>query len=186
MKFGAGAGKRPARPARTLAAAPPPRPGKPRRVAAGRGAGGKPSARARRALEITSGPTRLARVPRGRELVALEKVVLAALEDMKAVNVKVLDVRGLTDVADTMIVASGTSDRHVRAIAERVIERSKAVGRRPMGTEGRADSEWVLVDLQDVLVHVMLPRVREFYALEQLWEVPAGSRRAASAPAPAA
>jgi ribosome-associated protein len=122
-------------------------------------------------------------VPRSRELVALEKVVLAALEDLKAVNVKVLDVRGLTDVADTMIVASGNSDRHVRAIADRVIERTKAIGRRPMGTEGKTDAEWVLVDLQDVLVHVMLPRVREFYALEQLWEAP--TRAAAGRPQPA-
>jgi ribosome-associated protein len=71
----------------------------------------------------------------------------------------------------------------VRAIADRVIERSKAVGRRPMGTEGKQDCEWVLVDLQDVIVHVMLPRVREFYALEQLWEGPAETRRAAAAPA---
>ena len=115
-------------------------------------------------------------VPRSRELVALEKLVLSSLDDMKAVNVRILDVRGLTDVADTMIVASGTSDRHVRAIAERVIEHAKAAGRRPMGTEGKQDAEWVLVDLQDVLLHVMLPRVREFYALEQLWEAPAARR----------
>ena len=103
--------------------------------------------------------------------------MLKALEDLKAVNIKVLDVRGLTDVADTMIVASGTSDRHVRAIAENVIALTKAGGRRPLGTEGKQDGEWVLVDLQDVLVHVMLPRVREFYALEQLWEAPQAQRR---------
>ena len=103
--------------------------------------------------------------------------MLSALEDLKAVNIKVLDVRGLTDVADTMIVASGTSDRHVRAIAENVTVTAKAAGRRPMGTEGKQDGEWVLVDLQDVLVHVMLPRVREFYALEQLWEAPRAQRR---------
>jgi ribosome-associated protein len=120
---------------------------------------------------------RPAKIPRSSELVALEKLVLKALEDLKAVNIKVLDVRGLTDVADTMIVASGTSDRHVRAIAESVIAQSKAGGRRPMGTEGKPDGEWVLVDLQDVLVHVMLPRVREFYALEQLWEAPQAQRR---------
>jgi ribosome silencing factor RsfS/YbeB/iojap len=72
------------------------------------------------------------------ELVALEKEALAALEDMKAVNIRVLDVRGLTDVADTMIVASGTSDRHVRSIAENVVVKAKQAGRRPMGTEGRA------------------------------------------------
>ncbi len=121
------------------------------------------------------------RVPRGSELIALEKLVLKALEDLKAVNIKVLDVRALTDVADTMIVASGTSDRHVRAIAESVKVQAKAAGRRPMGTEGDADGEWVLVDLQDVLVHVMLPRVREFYALEQLWEAPQARRRRSAA-----
>jgi ribosome-associated protein len=127
--------------------------------------------------------SRLTKTPRSRELIALEKLVLKALEDLKAVNIKVLDVRALTDVADTMIVASGTSDRHVRAIAESVVVQSKAAGRRPMGTEGEPDGEWVLVDLQDVLVHVMLPRVREFYALEQLWEEPqAQRRRSAAAP----
>ena len=116
------------------------------------------------------------RVARSKSLVQLEELVLAALADMKAVNVRVMDVRGLTDVADTMIIASGNSDRHVRAIADLVIERAKQAGRRPMGTEGKNDAEWVLVDLQDVLVHVMLPRVREFYALEELWEAPAAAR----------
>jgi ribosome-associated protein len=120
---------------------------------------------------------RRGKAPRSAALVALEKLVLHALEDLKAVNIRVLDVRGLTDVADTMIVASGTSDRHVRSIAEQVIMKAKEAGRRPMGTEGKQDGEWVLVDLQDVLVHVMLPRVREFYALEQLWEAPHAPRR---------
>jgi ribosome-associated protein len=115
----------------------------------------------------------------------LQQAVTSALDDMKAVNVKVLDVRGLTDIADTMVVASGNSDRHVRSIAERVVERAKAAGFRPLGTEGTRDGEWVLVDLQDILVHVMLPRVREFYGLELLWEggpvrpVPAASARRA-------
>jgi ribosome-associated protein len=89
---------------------------------------------------------------------------------MKAVNVKVLDVRGLTDIADTLIVASGTSDRHVRSIAEHVVEQAKRNGFRPLGAEGEREGEWVLVDLQDVVVHVMLPRVREFYGLERLWD----------------
>ena len=102
---------------------------------------------------------------------ALVKSVTAALDDMKAVNLKVLDVRGVTDVADCMVIASGTSDRHVRSIAERVVERAKAAGFRPFGIEGDRDGEWVLVDLNDVIVHVMLPRVREFYGLESLWEV---------------
>jgi len=96
--------------------------------------------------------------------------VRAALDDMKAVNVKLLDVRGQTDITDAMIVASGNSDRHVRAIADRVIEQARQAGHRPLGVEGTRDNEWVLVDLQDVLVHVMLPRIREFYAIEQLWE----------------
>jgi len=121
-----------------------------------------------------------------RRNLTLEKLVLAALEDMKAVNIKLLDVRGLTDITDSMIVASGNSDRHVRAIADRVIEKAREAGRRPLGIEGSRESEWVLVDLQDVLVHVMLPRVREFYAIEQLWEPSLASsaprRRRSAAP----
>jgi ribosome-associated protein len=100
----------------------------------------------------------------------LQQIVSGALEDMKAVNVRVLDVRGLTDIADTMVIACGNSDRHVRSIADRVSQKAKAAGFRPLGTEGARDGEWVLVDLQDILVHVMLPRVREFYGLERLWE----------------
>src|SRR3954454_6797090 len=92
----------------------------------------------------------------------LQQTVTAALDDMKAVNVTTLDVRGVTDIADTMVIASGNSDRHVRSIAERVVEFAKKAGFRPMGVEGERDSEWVLVDLNDVIVHVMLPRVREF------------------------
>jgi ribosome-associated protein len=101
----------------------------------------------------------------------LEGIVTAALEDMKAVNVKVMDVRGLTDIADVMVVASGNSDRHVRSIADRVIEKAKESGIRPLGVEGEREGEWVLVDLHDVVVHVMLPRVREFYSLERMWEM---------------
>lgn len=101
----------------------------------------------------------------------LEGIVTAALEDMKAVNVKVMDVRGLTDIADVMVVASGNSDRHVRSIADRVIEKAKESGVRPLGVEGAREGEWVLVDLHDVVLHVMLPRVREFYSLERMWEM---------------
>jgi ribosome-associated protein len=102
---------------------------------------------------------------------ALTKLAVAALEDMKAVNVKILDVRKLTDVADTMIVATGNSDRHVKSIADRLIERCREAGHRAYGVEGQREGEWVLVDLQDLIVHVMLPRIREFYGLEKLWDL---------------
>jgi ribosome-associated protein len=105
-------------------------------------------------------------------------IVLRAMEDMKAVNIVTLDVRGVTDVADAMVIASGNSDRHVRAISDRVREFAKQAGYRPMGVEGERDGEWVLVDLNDVIVHVMLPRVREFYRLESLWDVTAARREA--------
>jgi len=105
---------------------------------------------------------------------------------MKAVNVKVLDVRGLTDFADTLIVASGTSDRHVRSIADHVIQQAKRNGFRPLGTEGEREGEWVLVDLQDIVVHVMLPRVREFYGLERLWDVGTAMHESAGGAAHAA
>ena len=124
---------------------------------------------------------------------ALVSTITAALDDMKAVNVRVMDVRGITDIADCMVIASGNSDRHVRSIADRVVERCKAAGFRPYGREGERDAEWVLVDLSDVIVHVMLPRVREFYGLESLWEAPASkpatarvAKAAKPKPAPAA
>jgi ribosome-associated protein len=101
---------------------------------------------------------------------SLKAVVVEALEDMKAANIKVLDVRPLTDITDTMVIASGTSDRHVRSVADRVIEKAKEAGFRPFGIEGEREGEWVLVDLPDVLVHIMMPRVREFYGLEKLWD----------------
>jgi len=109
------------------------------------------------------------------------KVVKDALADMKAVDARVLDVRGLTDISDYMVIASGTSDRHVRSIADNVVRMAKAAGVRPFGVEGAKDGEWVLVDLPDVMVHVMLPRVREFYGLEQLWEPPPAPKAAVGA-----
>jgi ribosome-associated protein len=104
---------------------------------------------------------------------SLAEIVTRALDDSKAENVAMLDVRHLTTVTDTMVVASGRSDRHVRAIAGGVVEQAKKAGYRPIGVEGERSGEWVLVDLADLVVHVMLPRVREFYNLEKLWDMPA-------------
>ena len=109
---------------------------------------------------------------------SLKNIVVEALSDMKALEVKVLDVRGLTDIADFMVIASGTSDRHVRSVAQRVVEKAKEAGFRPHGVEGQQDGDWVLIDLSEMIVHVMLPRVREFYGLEKLWDMTAAKRAA--------
>jgi ribosome-associated protein len=109
---------------------------------------------------------------------SLKAVVINALDDMKALEIKVLDVRGLTDIADTMVIASGTSDRHVRSVAQKLVEKTKAAGFRPHGVEGQQDSDWVLIDLNEMIVHVMLPRVREFYGLEKLWDMTTTKRAA--------
>jgi ribosome-associated protein len=111
---------------------------------------------------------------------SLADVVARALDDLKADNVHVLDVRHLTTVTDTMVIASGRSDRHVRAIAGAVVEQAKKAGYRPIGVEGERSGDWVLVDLADIVVHVMLPRVREFYNLEKLWDMPARAEEAES------
>jgi len=95
----------------------------------------------------------------------------AALGEIKAKDVTEIDVRGKTSIADFLVVASGTSTRHVKAVADEVVKFAKRCGVQPLGVEGEREAEWVLVDLGDVIVHVMLPRVREFYALERLWTV---------------
>jgi ribosome-associated protein len=109
----------------------------------------------------------------------LQTLVIHVLEDMKARDIQVLDVRGKTSITDIMVIASGTSGTHVKAVAEAVAFRAKEAGSRPLGTEGLQDGEWALIDLNDVVVHVMLPRVRDYYQLERLWG-------AASPPAEAA
>lgn len=101
----------------------------------------------------------------------LLRQVHAALEELKAKEAVEIDVRGRTSVCDYMVIASGTSSRHVKSIADEVVRQSKSLGVKPLGVEGEREAEWVLVDLGDVVVHVMLPRVREFYALERLWTV---------------
>ncbi|MDY6919568.1 MAG: ribosome silencing factor [Pseudomonadota bacterium] len=101
----------------------------------------------------------------------LQALVLQALEDMKAKDIVTLDVKPLTSVADLMIVASGTSNRHVKAIADSVREKVKHEGIQPLGVEGEDAAEWVLVDLGDIIVHIMLPDTRRFYDLEKLWSM---------------
>ena len=97
--------------------------------------------------------------------------VRKATEELKAKDLVEIDVIGKSSVADYMVIASGTSSRHVKSIADEVVKFAKNLGVMPLGVEGEREAEWVLVDLGDVIVHVMLPRVREFYALERLWTV---------------
>ena len=97
--------------------------------------------------------------------------VIAALEDMKAVDPVVLDVHDKTSITDVMVIAGGNSERHVKSLADSVVEKCKHAGFKPLGTEGEQHGEWVLVDLGDVVVHVMVPALRDFYKLEQLWSV---------------
>jgi ribosome-associated protein len=99
------------------------------------------------------------------------KQVHAAVDNLKAKDVVEIDVRGKTSVCDYIVIASGTSTRHVKSIADEVVKQQKELGVMPLGVEGEREAEWVLVDLGDIVVHVMLPRVREFYALERLWTV---------------
>lgn len=99
----------------------------------------------------------------------LTEHVVEDLAELKAIDIAVMDVRWATDVTDFMIVASGGSHRQVMAIAENVVRRAKERGQRPMGVEGEQHREWILVDLCDVVVHVMLPEVRALYRLEKLW-----------------
>ncbi len=109
----------------------------------------------------------------------LLKTTLAALEDMKAIDIRVIDVRDQTSITDIMVIASGTSTRHVKSIADNVELEAKKIGVKALGVEGDKGAEWILVDLADVVVHIMLPQVREFYALEKLWSV--GGQPAAAA-----
>ena len=101
----------------------------------------------------------------------LKDLAVAALEDLKANDIVVLDVRGKTSIADFMILASGTSDRHVKSLADNVSVEAKKAGVKPLGMEGQDVGEWVLLDLMDVIVHVMQPRTRDFYGLEKLWSM---------------
>lgn len=101
----------------------------------------------------------------------IRALVINALEDLKAENIVELDVRDKTDVTDYIIVASGNSSRHVKSIADNVVMEAKKAGQPPIGVEGEEEGEWMLVDLADVVVHVMQPQIRDFYDLETLWQV---------------
>lgn len=100
----------------------------------------------------------------------LEKIALAALNDLKAIDLITIDIRDLTTLADTMIICTGRSNRHVKSLAEHVVEKAKQAQHSYIKIEGEKEGEWVIVDLADVIVHVMLPTTRAFYNLEDLWE----------------
>lgn len=99
----------------------------------------------------------------------LKSLALDALEELKARDITQLDVSSLTEVTDLMLIASGTSTRHVAALAQNVVEKAKAAGLALRGVEGGDNADWVLVDLGDIVVHVMLPEARTLYDLERLW-----------------
>jgi len=101
----------------------------------------------------------------------LLEIVIAALQDIKGVDIRVIDVRGLTSITDRMVIASGTSTRHIKALADNVVLEAKRHGFAALGVEGEDTTGWILVDLSDVVVHIMMPETREFYALEKLWSV---------------
>ena len=111
----------------------------------------------------------------------LQQTAVTALEDIKARDIKVLDVRKLTSFYDSMIIASAESNRQVKALAHHVRDRLKEAGATIIGIEGEESGEWVLVDCGDIIVHVMQPAVRAHYNLEELWESAASARRARAA-----
>lgn len=107
----------------------------------------------------------------------LSDLVAKALEDVKAQNIRIFDVRGLTSITDYMVIASGRSNRQVRALADKVVEAAEAAAVKALGMEGQAAGEWVLIDLGDVVVHAMQPATRDFYQLEKLWGPVEDARR---------
>jgi len=100
----------------------------------------------------------------------IRDLVLNALEDFKAIDIHQIDVSGQSPLTDLFVIASGSSLRHIKSMAENLVVKAKEAGCQPLGVEGDRQSEWVLVDLNDVIVHLMLPQTRAFYNLEKLWE----------------
>ena len=115
------------------------------------------------------------------ELDKLVEVATQALDDMKAEDIQVIDITGKSSMCDVIILASGSSTRHVKSLANAVSVNAKEAGEEPMGSEGETEGEWVLVDLNAVIVHIMLPDVREYYKLEKMWERPEAVEKVASA-----
>ncbi|MCG8909132.1 ribosome silencing factor [Pseudomonas nitroreducens] len=111
----------------------------------------------------------------------LVELTIAALEDLKAQDIVVIDVREKTSITDTMVIATGASSRQVKSLADNVLEKVKEQGVRPIGSEGQEGGEWVLIDLANVVVHVMQPATRQFYDLERLWQGAEQSRASHSA-----
>ena len=113
----------------------------------------------------------------------LLELVVSSLEDFKATDIQVIDVSGKNPLTERMVVASGNSTRHVKSMAENLVVNAKRADSPPLGVEGAGEGEWVLVDLNDVIVHLMLPQTRAFYNLEKLWEVSASHRSGVSSSA---
>jgi len=110
----------------------------------------------------------------------IRDLVISTLEDLKAIDIQVIDVSGQTPLTDCFVIASGSSSRHVKSMADNLVLRAKALGCPPLGVEGERQAEWVLVDLNDVIVHLMLPQTRAFYNLEKLWEASSKQRSESS------
>ena len=117
----------------------------------------------------------------GLTLAQLRDLVVHALEDFKAIDIQQIDVAGQTPLADLFVIASGSSLRHIKSMADNLVQQVKEAGHPPLGIEGDRQAEWVLVDLNDIIVHLMLPQTRAFYNLEKLWE--ASSQRRSGQPA---
>jgi len=113
----------------------------------------------------------------------LRQLVIRSLEDFKAIDIQEIDVSSLNPLTDLFVIASGSSSRHVKSMAENLVMKAKAAGCPPLGVEGQEQAEWVLVDLNDIVVHLMLPKTRAFYNLEKLWEASSSRRSSAATPA---
>lgn len=114
-------------------------------------------------------PFDLSNLPKDKQTLALCKLVGNALDDLKAINIVFINVKDISSVTDVMVIASGTSNRHVKSLAQNVIDECKKAGQQILGNEGQDTSEWILIDLGYVLVHVMQEQTRSFYELEKLW-----------------